>query len=123
VEEALSPLSELGSPLVSRFAFLLGRAESSREAFREAIEELEERARKEKSLRARLRIETARLRRTVRFLQAANFACLLLLLHPLFRGYWFQDLISRGRLALLLSFVLGASLYFDSEILSMEEML
>ncbi len=123
-KEAYASLGKApGNPYVAQLGLILERAEECDPALvAETLRELGERLRRRRRLQARVRASTSMLSGTVRFLQGANaIAVAVVLSTPALIDFYLASLARQGLFALALAGVLGASLYFDQQLLSLKE--
>lgn len=111
-ERALALLDQVGDAYLAQFAFILRRApDSDARITTTALDDLARRLAERRRIAGRLRIAMASVNATVRFLEAANIAAVLVvLLHP----FWWEYYVARPeQLIGGMVFALVAVVYFD----------
>jgi len=122
-ERIFADLRRVGNPYLNQFLFILERApESDAAAVSAALAELEARLRQRAHLQGRAKVALAMLSGTVRFLQGANLAAILIALWlPLFWNFYASSLQRQGIFLAAVTAVLVGSVYFDQELAKLQE--
>ena len=117
-EQAVAPLSRLPGKVAARLAVLLANsAHITAEVQSSVLVGLEQEARRQKLLRSKMRQALALVRGTIRLLQGvAAAAAGFILLSPIWRNFFLQDVSHRTLLTTLLICTVLASLYFEYEV-------
>lgn len=117
-DQAVLPLYALPGKVTARLAVLIANSARITEDVQSSLlSGLEQEAHRQKLLRSKMRQTLALVRGTIRLLQGVTAAAMgFVLLSPIWRGFFLQDLSHRTLLTALLICSVVASLYFEFEV-------